>query len=118
MPQIKLEYTSNIKIELDKEQLLLQIHKSISESGIDINNCKSRLIKIDDFLVGENKLNKFVHLEVKILEGREQSVKNEIGNNLLNLLSDYFKEAGNNKSLQITVELMDIQKNSYYKSVL
>lgn len=117
MPQIVLEYTNNIDLELDYNRLFSEIHKIIHKhAGIKIENCKSRVIKLDKYYIGDGKKqNAFIHLEIKILEGRSYQIKSELGNFVLKLLEKHFSEEKKDFDLQITIELIDIEKNSYFK---
>ena len=77
---------------------------------------QNKAIKLENFYIGDRTKNKgFLHLEVKFLEGRTIEVKSEIGNRLLQILKTQFKESIDLLDLQITIEIIDIMKNSYYK---
>jgi len=117
MPQITLEYTGNITQELIAQDLFSPIHKVLGDvAGIPINNCKSRAIQRDDFYIanGETK-NAFAHLEIRFIEGRSPEVKRAIGEQCLEQLESYFAESTSSLDLQITVEILDIHKQSYFK---
>jgi len=116
MPQITLEYTDNIQIGFGFKDLFHQIHQILHEkAGISMGNCKSRALCLTDYLVGDGTGdNAFVHLSICIFEGRQQELKTDIGNALLRLLQQYFiseKASG----MQITVEIQEIVKQSYFK---
>lgn len=115
MPQITLEYSANLPAP-EMKPLLLSIHRVLqNEAGISIENCKSRIFKQDLFLIGEGETDRaFVHLQVRFLEGREDTVKEVIGRRLLELLDSHF-QTGSECRLQITVELGDIQQAAYFK---
>jgi 5-carboxymethyl-2-hydroxymuconate isomerase len=117
MPQVTLQYTSNIKPPNGFYQLFSDVHKTIHDiAGIKIDNCKSRSIPLDNYYIGDGSDNKgFLHLEVKIMEGRTSMVKSELGKSLLQILTNQFTESIKLLELQITVEIIDIQKNFYYK---
>ena len=117
MPQIKLEYTANISFLLPKEEFFKNLHKIISTEGnININNCKSRLIKLENYYIGNiNKKTGFIHLELKFLEGRSEKIKIHLGQKLLAYLKESFLRADNEKSVQITVQIIDINKLFYFK---
>lgn len=117
MPQITLQYTSNIQPLPEFYQLFSAVHKTINAiAGIKIENCKSRSIQLDNFYIGDGSGNKgFLHLEVKILEGRTSDVKSKLGKSLLQILKNESKESIKLLDLQITVEIIDIQKSCYYK---
>lgn len=117
MPQITLQYTDKIKLLPDFNFLFSEVHQMINSiAGIKIENCKSRAIKLDNYLVGDGINDQgFIHMEIKILEGRTNDIKSEIGKRIIKILEKQFKESIELLNLQITIEIIDIQKNCYYK---
>lgn len=117
MPQITLQFTDNIKALPNFNFLFAEVHQALNSiAGIKIENCKSRAIKLDKYFIGDGTNNQgFVHLEVRILEGRDDEIKSEIGNKLLEMLKKQFVESIELLDLQITIEIIDIRKNCYYK---
>jgi len=117
MPQITLEYTANIGEETDFKNLFLQLHSVLEDTGkINIENCKSRALKHENYAIGKGETeNAFVHLTVKILEGRPAELKQKIADNLLSVLVKTYSVSKEQLNLQITVELLDIQRQFYFK---
>ena len=117
MPQITLQFTDNIKSLPKFNELFSEVHAAINAiAGIKIENCKSKAIQIERYYIGVGTNNKgFIHLEVKILEGRTAEIKSEMGKSLLQILKNKFKESISSLDLQITIEIIDILKNCYYK---
>ena len=118
MPQITLEYTSNITQEFKFDFIFSEIHRIVSKTGgINIKNCKSRANKQQNYFIGQGESNNaFIHLEIRFLEGRSDLLKQDIGNKVLIFLKDYFKSSLTGFDLQITVEITDIQKKTYFKT--
>ncbi len=117
MPQISLEYTGNITQDIIAQDLFAPIHKILGDvAGIPIKNCKSRAIQLDDFFIADGEeTNAFAHLEIRFIEGRSPEVKTTIGELCLEQLEAYFAESTSSLDLQITVEILDIHKPSYFK---
>jgi len=117
MPQISLEYSSNIQDVTNFKQLFSAIHHVIHTSGrVLIENCKSRAICHKTYFIGQgNPMNAFIHLEVQWLEGRSTELKSQIGNELLSLLKKYYHSSMQQQNLQITVHIIDINRDSYFK---
>ncbi len=122
MPHLTLEYTANIPAPENLAGTLLDMHRVLHEiGGIEIENCKSRLRYVDAFIIGKGDLNNaFLHLDVRFLEGRAEEVKQQIGNELLQILKTTFQPAESSKhtsklNLQITVEIRDIAASGYFK---
>jgi 5-carboxymethyl-2-hydroxymuconate isomerase len=117
MPKITLEYTSNVRNDSDWGGLVLQVHNLVSKvAGITIENCKSRILEHSRYITGAGGDNKaFVHLEVALLDGRSRVLKSEMGNLLLTLLQTQLLPENSQVELQITVEIRDIDRTTYFK---
>jgi len=119
VPQIIIEYSSNIGQKVESGVLLGEISSIVSTAGdIPVENFKSRLVRRDEFLVGEGGVeDAFVHLEIGLFSGRSHEVKRHIGEDCLEYLEEYFSPSAGELSLQITVEIRDMEKEGYFKSV-
>ena len=53
--------------------------------------------------------------DIKFLEGREKSLKQRLGKEILNILEDSFKKSLKELNLQITVLVEDLPKDFYFK---
>ncbi|MHA2250342.1 MAG: 5-carboxymethyl-2-hydroxymuconate Delta-isomerase [Candidatus Kariarchaeaceae archaeon] len=116
MPQICLEYSANIPVISNYKTIFKQVHYILNTEGnIKLNNCKSRLIRHADFYIGDGSSDHaFVHLEISLLEGRSNELKEKMGKDILGFLQDAISTE-NILKLQITVHFKDISKNSYFK---
>ena len=56
-----------------------------------------------------------MHLDMRFLEGRSTEVKQAIGQQSLDLLLAWFRRSADRLDLQITVEIQDIRRSSYFK---
>jgi 5-carboxymethyl-2-hydroxymuconate isomerase len=117
MPQLTLQYTKNISYQPDFKDLFSNLHKTLNElADMEIKDCKSRAVALDTFYIGSGDTNNsFVHLEVKFLEGRSKQIKKLIGEDLLSKLQNAYTAAFSEMNLQITVEILDIIRQDYFK---
>ena len=116
MPHLKLEYTENIDLSITFDDLFSELHHALAESGdIDINNCKSRAVRMQDFLLSKNSKGPFVHLEVAILSGRAPDVIKRIGDHLKSILVKHYVSATGRDDLQVTIEIREMNRNNYFK---
>ena len=117
MPHIRLEYTDNINIPTNFDDLFKKLHRVLVEYGdIDINNCKSRAIKLDRYLFSDGQTNgSFVHLDVRIFAGRSEEVLHTIGEHLRSVLAENFVKDKARDNVQITIEVQEIKKENYFK---
>jgi 5-carboxymethyl-2-hydroxymuconate isomerase len=117
MPHLVLEYSSNVAFPPDPGRLFDRLHRGLHETGgISIGNCKSRARAADPFYVASGEgAGAFVHLDVRFLEGRSNEVLDAVGRGALETLEHWFREAGENLDLQLTVEIREIERSAYFK---
>ena len=117
MPKISIEYTKNLLIDEIKKDLVLEIHKIINKLvSINIENCKTRILQLQDFYVGNGEdYHAFFHVEIRFLEGRNEQLKNQLGKKILELLKKSLENSLNKLKVQITVLIEDLPKRYYFK---
>lgn len=117
MPQIHLEYSTNIQIQFEFSNLFSDIHQVIHTIGNSrIENCKSRAIPRPEYHIGNgSKNNAFVHVEIQWLEGRSNDVKKQLGEKIIQVLQEYFAYMLHELDVQLTVHIIDIARNFYFK---
>lgn len=118
MPQLILEYSKNIADPVDFKALFLECHKIIEKVGsIRIENCKSRAVKRDLFLIGDgtNTKNAFIHVDLSFAAERSLEIKQQIGQEILKTLAKHFSKSLAVLNLQITVKVTSIDKKTYFK---
>lgn len=106
MPHVILEYSNNVK-ETDFTALLKDIHLLLTEKlPTDLNHCKSRVIKHDGFVVGDNNpKNAFVHMTILVLKGRSEDLLNEVGAMIMEKLKSKFKTSLTTLNLDISIAI-------------
>ena len=94
-------------------ELFARLHDLLVDvGGIRRDNCKSRALALDDYLIGDGNPGRggrergFVHLDVRFMEGRSAARE---------LLLACFQSANATLDLQLTVEVGDIEGASYFK---
>ncbi|MGH8807978.1 MAG: 5-carboxymethyl-2-hydroxymuconate Delta-isomerase [Noviherbaspirillum sp.] len=115
MPHLTLEYTNNLT-DFDARRVLPALNQALAASGhfneIDI---KSRAIALDTYQIGTAAEERaFVYVKLAILSGRSDQTKRELSNALLDLLRSSCKGI-THCSLQLCVEVVDIDRSSYAK---
>jgi 5-carboxymethyl-2-hydroxymuconate isomerase len=117
VPHLTLEYTSNLDEWANDLSLLLDLHGILhSEAAIKVENCKSRWRMVEEWAIGDGEADgSFVHLDLRFLEGRPPRVKHAVGLSALERLRSHFAAVPEEMNLQITVEIRDIEKATYFK---
>lgn len=117
MPHLTLEYSSNLNEEINYQELFHQLHQVLNEVGnISLGNFKSRAIRREQFVVGHGNIeDAFVHLEMRLLEGKSATLKEVLGQECMLILKEYFKVQLTEFALQITVDIVDMPRDNYFK---
>ncbi|OGU55903.1 MAG: hypothetical protein A2V66_18300 [Ignavibacteria bacterium RBG_13_36_8] len=115
MPHCIIEYSANIKENVNKNALLLEINKTLDETKMfSLNDIKSRIIVHDDYCVGDGDPSRaFVTLNVSIISGRDSDTKKIISDLCLDLLKKHFSESLKRLKLSLTVQISELDKDSY-----
>ena len=117
MPHLTLEYSSNLGTAITPA-LLRTANQALLGTGqfqeIDI---KSRAIAFDCFAVGINESPRgFVAARLELLSGRDGDTKRDMAARLLAALKAAIVAA--ELELQISVQIVDIDRDSYAKTLI
>jgi 5-carboxymethyl-2-hydroxymuconate isomerase len=116
MPVTLFEYTDNLAICEKIKPFLLQSHESlVAIIKTDLATCRSTIAKHQVYVVGDgNSENAFIQLSVRILPGRSEAIKQELGNHLLKAIHEAFCGEIARLKTQVRVCLTEVDLNHYY----
>jgi 5-carboxymethyl-2-hydroxymuconate isomerase len=118
MPHITLEISDNLSFADDRlPEFFGELHQMLtSRLGVNLLNCKSRLIRHKSFYIADGKSkHAFAHLEIKILEGRSAAEIGKVGNAALELLISAFEQSRQRFIFQPSVEIVNIGATNFFK---
>lgn len=113
MPHCIVEYSNEIEKSVEPIQLINAVYQGALKSDLfEDADIKTRSIAFDSYQSGSIK-KAFVHVTVKILSGRNLKQKKILSNLILSQLKtiDF-------SSAMLTVEVVEIEKDSYAKMVI
>ena len=118
MPHLTLEYSANINQQIQTNELFSELHQALAGlANLKVENCKGRLVRLEEAYIGRGEPhNAFVHLHIRLLAGRSPELKKRIGQHCLSFLESYFAPSAADHQLQITVEIIDVQPEAYFKA--
>jgi len=113
MPHCIIEYSKELEDEIKPSQLIERVYQGTLKSNLFIDkDIKLRTISFENHKIGNEKID-FIHVTVKILTGRSIEDKKALSHIIL----DDFKDI-DIKPLSVTVEVYEIENESYSKLVL
>ena len=113
MPHCIVEYAKDLETKIDLNELMTTTHFSVFSSGIfEEEDIKTRLIPYDIYRTGTTE-KPFVHVTLRILPGRTEQQKDMLADVLLHHIAAMF-----NSDIAISVEIEDINQQSYRKYVV
>jgi 5-carboxymethyl-2-hydroxymuconate isomerase len=116
VPHLVLEYTANVRQEVDWSALFSRLHQAVAEAGGPLAGCKSRAVRHEDYAVADGQPGgAFVHLSIGLLSGRTDEAKAALARRCLELLVEEYQPSLDSLALQITVEVRDLHRESYQK---
>lgn len=118
MPHFTVEYTDNIKNEVNIALLFEEVHKVLisRDSVFPIGGIRSRAIELKDYRVADgSEDDAFVHAVLKIGAGRSVEVKKEACDALFAVLKNHFSELMSKRYLALSMELIEFSEAGTYK---
>lgn len=119
MPHLNIEYSSNLP-HFPADQVLAEINLALSshpEMG-DESYLKSRCIALEHFAVGTAREHRaFVHVELRLLSGRSPEAKKDLAERIARVLR-HAAPRPDGMSVQLSIEVTDMDRGSYHKERL
>jgi 5-carboxymethyl-2-hydroxymuconate isomerase len=119
MPQLELEYSTNLPIAGEVHDLARDLHAAIAQAtDASLADFKTRLSPIDDLVIADgDPRHGMVHLDMRLLSGRSDEVKQAAGTAALAVMRDHLEKYVGNFRVQFTVEVHDLDRAHYHKHV-
>ena len=116
MPHINLETTSDVVENQDIVDILERlVNKLATFDTVSSHAIKAHHALRHTWLIGEGGPHGFIHCEVAILTGRPQDLKNAIADGMFAELVACFPASHESKEAGITLELREMEKETYRK---
>lgn len=115
MPHLVIEYSRQLEDTISIATLVRNGQRAMTDTGLfNASAIKTRAVPYRDFVLGndEGGDGRFIHAEVRILEGRTTEQKEALSAAIFNSLCESAPEVP-----EISVEVRDMQKASYSKRV-
>jgi 5-carboxymethyl-2-hydroxymuconate isomerase len=117
MPHIILEHSANILRAPKPRTVFSDLHEAVrSLENIDVDHLKSRAVVHDEVYIGDGAPDRaFVHLQVQLLTGRDQSVRQRLAKECMRVLESHFSPTVTGHRCQLSVEVREMERSTYVK---
>jgi 5-carboxymethyl-2-hydroxymuconate isomerase len=93
------------------------MHEALAALGyFKMEDFKSRVLPSEHIYVADGHANNaFVHVELRILSGRDVHVRNEAGEKVMVILREAFADSLHERSCILSVEVREMERETYRK---
>lgn len=112
MPHIIAEYSSNLESEIDVSAMLSDMHAALGEHLGGVERIKTRGIKLDHAVVGDQGADgRVIHITLLLLEGRDVETKQTYSAAIIEHAKKQTDELS--QPCAVTLEVRDMDKATY-----
>jgi 5-carboxymethyl-2-hydroxymuconate isomerase len=117
MPHFIVEYSANIREEIDSAELFRKLRDAAVETGIfPLGGIRFRAVCCEEYLVADgDPANAFVHMTAKIGHGRPLEVRRDAAEKLFSVLTDHLQPLFDSRPLAISFELAELHPDLSFK---
>lgn len=119
MPHMTVEYTNNLQ-GINETTLMAALTNAVCDhpTVADEADVKARIEALSSYQIGRNNAGRaFAHVELRLMAGRTAEVKKELSDRLAAVLkAEIPAQAG--LQVQLSVDIVDMDKPSYFKGKL
>ena len=119
MPHMYVEYTNNLQ-GIDEVALMAALTNAVCDhpTVADEADVKARIAALSNYQIGRNNAGRaFAHVELRLMAGRTAEVKKELSDRIAAVLKSVIPaQAG--LEVQLSVDIVDMDKPSYFKGKL
>ena len=116
MPHLKLEYTESVGPDNIQPVFKELINILIENAKVYKENCKCKAKQIPVYAVGNNVSGHYYHLEISLLKGRPEHVRQKIGQASIESLKKCFSDKYSKNDKQFSVEIREMNTGNYFTS--
>jgi 5-carboxymethyl-2-hydroxymuconate isomerase len=119
MPHIILEHSHNLVHPPAHRQVLAELHEALAAQGLERADLKSRAVVQEEVYLADGEQDRaFVHLQLALLSGRDQSVRQRLGKACMQVLEAHYGRAAVGRRCQLSVEVREMERSTYVKQAV
>lgn len=117
MPHFIVEYSGNLKSEINFDEFFGKVHTCLGNSGVfPLGGIRSRAICMDDYRIADAQHDyAFIHILLKVGSGRDESTRKQVCDELFEVIENYFAPLQAKRLLAISFEMQEVHPVLTYK---
>ncbi len=117
MPHIIIEYSSNLAGKIEVQTLVDRVHTAALETGMfKLGAVRTRATARDIYRIADGHPdNGFIHLVLRIAQGRETQAKRRVGEAIFDAICDELQPLFETTPLGISFEIQEIEQTLSFK---
>ena len=117
MAHFIVEYSANLRFELDVPALLKSMHGAIMETGMfPIGGVRLRAVRCEEFLAGDGDPDIcFVHVTVKMGHGRTLEARKAAGEKIFGAICEFLAPIYKSRPMGISMEITELNPDLNFK---
>lgn len=118
MPHLVLEYSGNVREDIDPAVLFAKLHTEIAAAGgFRLQDLKSRLVRMDQYFIGDGTYEQsFVNLDVRTFGGKPAAALAAISEAALAVLHGAFEATLRETACDISVQITELDRPSFARA--
>ncbi|MFJ4601538.1 5-carboxymethyl-2-hydroxymuconate Delta-isomerase [Streptomyces griseoluteus] len=118
MPHLVLEYSGNVRDDVDPVAVFGKLHNTLAEAGgFRLQDFKSRAVPMDRFLIGDGSHEQsFVNLDIRTFAGKSVEARAAISEAALAVLTGFFPATLRETACDISVQVTELDRAIYART--
>ena len=120
MPHVTIEYSSNLAQWTSMPDLVRALHNAVLDTGVfELSAIRTRAEPRDLYCVAdEHPDNAFVHVTLRMGQGRDEPTRRRVGEALMTTLSGTLAPVMADKPMALSVDIQEIESMMFRKNGL
>lgn len=118
MPHVMLEYSGNVREDLDVPGLFVELHALLATAGeFRVQDFKSRAVRMNDYFIGDGTYEQaFVNLDIRTFAGKSEELRGRISRAALRVLTEHFQRTMDEVACDISVQITELDRKSFARA--
>lgn len=117
MPHLTIEYSANLKKQIEIQRLVETVHQAALRTGVfEVAAVRTRAACRDYYVIADGHPdNAFVAISVRVAPGRSPETRRRLGQEIFDAACDFLKHVYDAAPLAISLEVQEIDNTAAFR---